>query len=351
MKNSIIKNIESHANEANENPTLINQAPKIEQNNTSYSKLDKRLAILAISIFITAGSLAGCGSAEEQVAPTITKELDVELDIDNNTNETENIDVEILAVADPIDYKIRDIIDGISTIDNEILIDESIDYTIIPENLIEVYSFKNLTPEQQAEIKEIESMSIEEYFKLPEDIQLKYSYFVFENNKPRIDYVFGLNEYNMVYNPNPKTPEDFANNYAYISSFITTMIKLDKVNDVIEFDYGTAMKLLPLRDEPTEITIKNWSIFIDQLVGDPSIMHTEYIVTNSAVVDDKIIINTDQLSDHSITMDEEAVSSQHVFEGLIIETIRDDKVTYFRSTSGVSINNPRYIDLESINNN
>lgn len=103
----------------------------------------------------------------------------------------------------------------------------SIDYSHSPENLVEGYSFKNLTAEQQAELIKVENLSYEDFLALPYEEQLKFDYWVFENCKGRADYVINKCNVQTKYNYDAMTGNDFekAQKYTENKDYLYTMME------------------------------------------------------------------------------------------------------------------------------
>ena len=193
--------------------------------NINTKKLGKKALTIVLSSAILVSSLFMGGCSEKSVSAS---DGESELDADYQTR-----------------YTVEDIYDGDIETPEYWFVDNSINYYDGTENVAEGFNFDKLTPEQQSEIKMYEAMDIEEFNALPQNEQLKYSYWLLENNKPHFDLIIKFNESDLKYSFNPKTAQDLANNLLYIKRLMTTISTI-KNNENNEFDIENASKLVSL---------------------------------------------------------------------------------------------------------
>jgi hypothetical protein len=172
-----------------------------------------------------------------------------------------------------------------------------INYSHDPTNVVEGYAFESLPADQKAEIKRMEAMSVEEFQALPMAEQLKFSYWVFTNYKPRFDTVMALNGVKRVYTENPTTPKDFAENDAYMYTFGTSLTTLIETKDhmSVQFDKDTEKKCVSLVYNAADLNnLKGWNDTIDGSKSASSIVQMDPVVEGYMFLDndkDRIIMN------------------------------------------------------------
>ena len=186
--------------------------------NINTKKLGKKALTIVLSSAILVSSLFMGGCSEKSVSAS---DGESELDADYQTR-----------------YTVEDIYDGDIETPEDWFVDNSINYYDGTDSSAEGYNFNKLTPEQQSEIKKYDAMSVEEFYALPQEEQLKYSYWIFENKKPEMDMVYQFNEDDRLYNFNPKTAQDLLVNLIYLKGFFET-IRTTKHNEETGSDENT----------------------------------------------------------------------------------------------------------------
>lgn len=148
---------------------------------------------------------------------------------------------------------------------------ELVDYTHVPRTAAEDYNFKYLNPEQQAEIKKMADMSVEDFRALPQEEQLTYAYWLFENNYQSLELLFDIAKIDRDYKWEVKDAYDIVNNYACGEIFWRTLL-ISNPDSSDRYDYDAMKKFGSLLYSP-ELLNKH-----DNLV--------EEIRTNSSTPDD-----------------------------------------------------------------
>lgn len=197
-------------------------------------------AVLAATIGLTA--LSGCQGSDSKPGQPDNKETESTVEGANDSLAT--ITESDVTVATPE-----------TTATPETQPPEEIDYNVFPADVAEGYSFKRaLSEEQQETISKYNAMSLEEFRALPESEQLTFAYWVFENYIPRFELI--IDEYSevlksyelearpLIYTFDPKTAEEFADNYTYIEGFVYNLFVQDESSKDKNRDLDTAKNVL-----------------------------------------------------------------------------------------------------------
>lgn len=114
---------------------------------------------------------------------------------------------------------------------------ELVDYSVPRTYSAEDYNFKYLNPEQQAEIKNMADMSVEDFRALPQEEQLTYAYWLFENNYQSLELLFEIIEIDREYKWKANDAYDIVNNYACNEIFWRTLISYNNPSgEMYDFD-------------------------------------------------------------------------------------------------------------------
>lgn len=260
-------------NQTSSNSIEKNPISNLQENNKesiSYNlkhETKKLLAVIALSVAI--GNISGCG-------PEVTQS-EIILPIGDEDNDTTGDVIAITESSTEIIEDMTDIgndeitdkpetdeniigVDGIVTVDNlnvytKFSGSEKVDFSTGTENLVEGYSFKFLSPEQQARLIELDQLSLEDFRKLPEDTQLEYCMWVFDNNKPRTEFMFLQFGIDLEYNYNPATPEECVENLTYINTLVANL-HTNTSEKGYEYADTVAKKLYPLVRTPNQVKME-----------------------------------------------------------------------------------------------
>jgi hypothetical protein len=126
------------------------------------------------------------------------------------------------------------------------------------ENVVEYNLFETLTADQQAEIKKMESLSVEEFRTLPYEDQYKFARFVYDNNldvlKFRLD---NAGQSYMYEDANTTTPEGIIATDVLETALISSLITVNPTDGIV-FDSETARKVASMISlNPDDIFLKN----------------------------------------------------------------------------------------------
>ena len=209
--------------------------PNIEnQKNGNEKHINEKLRNLLIGGLILANLALPVGCGDKNVSAETGPSTTVEESGDNGA------DMASEQASDDSFYNRAKIYPEGTEIPNGWLTSENINYYKGTSNIAEGFCFEQLTNDQQAEIKRLESLSIEEFNALPQTEQLKYSYWLLENYKPEHDMFLKLNNDKRHFTTEPKTAEDLSDNLSYIKSmlecFCTTEID-SKTGEIIDINY------------------------------------------------------------------------------------------------------------------
>lgn len=124
---------------------------------------------------------------------------------------------------------------------------ELVDYSKAPVDLVESYSFKYLTPEQQATLKEYQSMELSEFRELSNLEQLTYAQYVLENNRERFELMLKKYDIDCKYTDLVNNHGELLDNFRYINMFIANLYIQNPDNkDCVMYDENTGFKLMSL---------------------------------------------------------------------------------------------------------
>jgi len=215
------------------------------------------------------------------------------------------------------------------------------DYTQLPQSVVENYYFETLTADQQAEIKRLDAMSDEEFFKVSENDQLKFDYWVLINNKEAYDWYFKSNNLDLIYTENPTTAEQCAQNFDYLFTMASELKTVPVDGEGIVFDYKTAKKLGILMYTLSDVHIAKWSETMDQFTIDTGLMDFKSSIISSEVSGDTIVAHINQTEKNGAM--EFLPGTDHcklVFTtNTTFKTIDDKEVTISRCLSATSETN------------
>ncbi|MHB1314124.1 MAG: hypothetical protein ACYCX2_01400 [Christensenellales bacterium] len=234
---------------------------------------------------------------------------------------------------------------AITSTETETSPESQIDYSMPPEDVVEGFLFETLNNEQQAEIKKMEKMSVEEFRTLPKEDQLKFAYWVYTTNKGRTERILRANSIEALdYKENPVTAEDYANDYNYIMAFVCTLDNA-KVNPKsgTRYDMDTAKKLSVLFTTSTENHLSGWDGTIESanesgMVADENVEISDYIIS-----DEKVIFSYIVRSNKTVTVLNGEDRFQFTYEKATFKTIDGKDVSLPVYSLSVSDEDPRYI--------
>jgi hypothetical protein len=144
----------------------------------------------------------------------------------------------------------------------------SVDFTKLPEDVVEYNLFETLTEDQQAEILTMKNMSVEEFRELPKEQQLKFSYFVYDNNIDFLKYRLDATNQSQIYKGvNFDTALGMQRN-GDVKFALLASLKTQNPDTGIAFDKETALKtssyLVPegnaIRQTNLDAEINTWNL-------------------------------------------------------------------------------------------
>ena len=168
------------------------------------------------------------------------------------------------------------------------------DFKVLPESVVQENLFETLSPEQQAEIKNMDAMSVTDFRLLPITEQLKFGYFVYDNNLDALKYRLDNNEGSELYkSANIDTAEGrVANNDMKVA--LLSSLKTRNDVDGTAYDINTVLKAsVILNQTDTYNSKQNNDEFLNGF-NTSSVVYTRPIdVVDSALRDNgDFVINT-----------------------------------------------------------
>lgn len=122
-----------------------------------------------------------------------------------------------------------------------------VDVTKRPQSIVEQGLFNELSLEQQAEIRQLDAMPTEEFYKLPMATQLKYAQFIYDSNVERTKYLIKQN--GSEYAPLLKTVDpkpDNSGTEVWYQQQLRTEVQYTLMPDQKPLDKVNAQKLIVL---------------------------------------------------------------------------------------------------------
>lgn len=122
-----------------------------------------------------------------------------------------------------------------------------VDLTKRPQSIVEQGLFKELSPEQQSEIRKLDGLPTTEFYKLPMATQLKYAQFIYDSNVERTKYLIEKN--GSEYAPLLKTVEPKPDNSGievWYQQQLKTEVQYTLMPDHKPFDKVNAQKMMVL---------------------------------------------------------------------------------------------------------
>jgi len=231
--------------------------------------------------------------------------------------------------------------------------EKTYDYTIGIENAVECYGFFELNADQQAEIKKLEAMAIKEYQALPQTEQLVFAQWFFENYKDRFDYLLKGAGIDLTYTENPTTPQEYSDNYTYITTMASTIIvtglyNADGTYTGNKTDVLTGQKLMSLRDTSTEIHNEADNSYVNRFVDLVIAAKIDISVTGYKATEDGMILNMHQETTDNITVEPDAADGQRVFEPIDFNNIDDEKETIELCVLAIPLDDPRAVEVTPV---
>jgi hypothetical protein len=124
---------------------------------------------------------------------------------------------------------------------------DKVDVTKRPQSIVEQGLFNKLSPEQQAEIRKLDAMSTDEFYKLPMATQLKYAQYIYDVNVERTKYLMEQNgsEYLPLLRTVDPKPDNSGTEVWYQHQLITE-VQYTLMPDQKPLDKVNAQKLMVL---------------------------------------------------------------------------------------------------------
>ena len=196
------------------------------------------------------------------------------------------------------------------------------------ENVVQYNLFETLTADQQAEIKRMESLSVEEFRTLVYEDQYKFARFVYDNNLDVLKFRLDNAGNSYVYeNANTTTPVGIVAGGALETALMSSLKTVD--SDGITFDSTTARKVASmLVESPDEIFFNNVDALIASWnVNTPPVIPASEVKMSIINKDGNYMINsvdnfTGQLSQSTVKIAEmQKINGETVVDALTILTV------------------------------
>lgn len=214
----------------------------------------------------------------------------------------------------------------------------SVDVSQIPKNVVELGTFEGLTPKQQGLIQALEKMDIATFRSQPEDQQLMFAQFVYDNNLPiavyRLDQIGRSDVYQTA---NLDTPEGILASENLLVAVLSTL-KTASEDKGIAFDSLTARKLVVLsttnEDIGTQRTEGFDGIIATWNVNTPSVIPSYVFAGSRTMANGDVVINGhDTVGGHD---------AQTTYRSLEFTTITGQTAKIDRSILSVNTSDSRY---------
>jgi len=212
----------------------------------------------------------------------------------------------------------------------------NVDVTQIPEDVIEYNLFETLSSDKQAEILSMKNMSVAEFRALPRPAQLRFAYFVYDNNIDVTKYRLEATGQSSVFeDANLETPRGLRNNedlkYAVLVSLKTN------TPEAIAIDTDTALKAsVFLYDEGSEVAQKAYDDEINTWN-----LNTVANIRKVAFTGSKTLENGDIVSNETDSNTQTAY--QNTYRVVDVELINGETRKDSALVLSVTANDPRYI--------
>lgn len=234
-----------------------------------------------------------------------------------------------------------------SSVTTETISDTNV-YSLPPKDVVEGYSFENLTAEQQEKIRKLDAMSTEEFWALPETEQLEFAWYIYKNNLPRFEYLLDINDVEGKYIENPSTAEEYDNNQAYLLCFASgCMMTYDKDIDSIAYDYDTAYKLAVLTYSDTQLHYDAWKSLCDKVVSAATLVQLRPTVEGYKKTNEGMVVNRYMTSNETIEIPIDSEHTQQTYQAVVFKDINGVEKTISYCTQTISQSDPKCIPLEN----
>ena len=229
------------------------------------------------------------------------------------------------------------------TIETEKGSEAQIDYSKPPIDVVEGYSFESLSEDKKAEIKKLDDMSIEEFQALPQTEQDVFNVWILENYGPRADFLMEKNNIDLKYTYDPKTPQEYADNYAWMTTFATILYECPTPDSGLENDTLTGQKVMSLRDVSSAVHNAANNSYVNRFKDGASITQIDISVTAYKEIDNGMILNMHQDSTPTITVEAGAEDGQRTFIKVPVEMIDGTEEIFSETQFAVPINDPQVV--------
>jgi hypothetical protein len=206
------------------------------------------------------------------------------------------------------------------------------DVTTLPRDVIQSHLFETLTDSQQAELLAMDNMSVAEFRQLPVEEQLKYGYFVYDNNIDILKYRFDKSEQTQFYEGvNFDTASGMQLNRDVKFALLSSLKTLSPEAGIV-FQQETALKASiivnhgvdPIRQQNIDDQIGTWNL------NTPSILTPVLIVEavtrdNGETIANELDTKTQELSQVTYqVIDVQLVNGESRKDGIATLVVRDD---------------------------
>jgi hypothetical protein len=209
--------------------------------------------------------------------------------------------------------------------------------TTLPESVVEMNLFGTLSAEQQAEIKSMDAMSVEEFRTLPIPEQLKFGYFVYDNNLDAMKYRLDQNDGTQLYeSANIDTPEGRVATQD-VKVALLSSLKTDSEVEGTAYDIDTALKAsVILNQENTYNAVQGFDTFLNGFNLNSPVYNRPIDITDSAVRDNgDLVVNLSNPASGVLSQD----TYKYAEVTLINGEVRKDSILAL----SISDTDPRYI--------
>ena len=207
----------------------------------------------------------------------------------------------------------------------------------LPSDVIESGLFEGLSSEQKAEIKSLDSMSVEEFRDQPLEKQLSFAQFAYDNNAPRVlkkmrDLGFDMEAYaNRIATPSEEsTPQEVVDRVSIVLDVASNLYSEDDEHDAV-----TARKMISLSLNTSTAVFNKYDTYLQNPATGLSMVTTTDITAAKT-------FETELGTQMKVNTIAETGETQTTFEHIEFIDIQGQKQSTWRSVLSIPASDSRY---------
>lgn len=208
----------------------------------------------------------------------------------------------------------------------------------LPTDVIESGLFEGLSSEKQAEIKSLDSMTVEQFRDQPLEKQLMFAQFAYDNNAPRVlqemrNLGFDMEEYaDRIKTPSEEsTAQEVFDHVAIVLDVAGSLYSADDT-----YDADTARKMMSLSLNPSTSAYAKYDAYLQDRPTGLS------MVTNTNITASKTFKTENGTAMKINTINAEGKDTQNTFEHIQFTDTQGQEKSTWRSVISISTSDPRY---------